>query len=437
MNFTEAQNYLLSLHNLPRLEYLTDPSHCEVYLKRLQFLLDILGNPEKKIPRYIHVTGTSGKGSVCLFLDSILRTAGWRVGLNTSPHLQSITERFTINGKQISKKDFCQLVEYIKPKLDQYSATSPYDFPSYFEILEAMILLHFARKKVSWAIIEVGCGGRYDSTNVIPRKDIAVITNIGLDHVGIIGRNKKEIAYEKAGIIKRGARVFTQECNKKILGIIRRECKKQNASLKIFNFQFSIFKQFLNKTIFNYQNDEYSLSCLGIHQIRNAILGIEIAKSLNIPHATIKRGLAKAKLPLRMETVSRNPLIILDGAHNPDKMKTTVDTIKNLKLKIKNCHIVAGFSADKNISRMITQLASLKPKTIACTRNTTNPFREAADPSALAKQFKKLLPKAKIKIFLDPSDAFAWSKSKTKTGDILLVTGSIFLSGELRSQFKV
>ncbi|MBI4992702.1 MAG: hypothetical protein HZC26_01005 [Candidatus Magasanikbacteria bacterium] len=192
---------------------------------------------------------------------------------------------------------------------------------------------------------------------------------------------------------------------------------------------------------------------MGTHQIKNAILCIEVAKHLEISQLAIQNGISRVHQPLRMEIVSKNPLIILDGAHNPDKMRTTVETVQkcistqvnkyqgNKKLthlhtyKLINLHLVVGFSADKNISRMIKQLTTLKPKTIAVTRNTTNPFRKVADPQSVSNQFQKLLPNSKIKIFLNPSDALAWSKSKTKTGDILLVTGSIFVSGELRQQF--
>ena len=446
---------------------MADPRHCGWYLLRLQFFLNLIGNPERKIPHYIHVTGTSGKGSVTAFLHSILQASGKNVGSTYSPHPTVITERWKVGNNYMTKKEFIEIVEYLKPKLDEYIAKTPYDMLSFFEVTEAIGLLFFVRKKVSWAVMEVACGGRTDSSNIIPWKDAAIITNIGVDHIGVLGNNKAEIAYEKAGIIKRGVPVFTQERDKKILDIIRRECKKQKASLKIFNFpachawqglagrQFSIFKQFLNKTIFNYQNNEFKIYCLGKHQIKNAILCIEVARALKISESAIKFGLAKTKQPLRMEIVSKNPLIILDGAHNPDKMKTTVETsmqvCKYASMRIvqsnhkklahlrtcKPVHLIVGFSADKNVLKMIKQLATLKPKTIAVTRNTTNPFRKVADPQLISKQFKKLLPKAQIKIFLDPQTALGWSKRQTKKDGLILVTGSLFISGELRPQFKV
>ncbi len=415
---------------------MTDPRKCEWYLKRLQFFLDILDNPEKKISHYIHVTGTSGKGSVTSFLHSILKESEKNVGSTYSPHPTTITERWKVGNKYMSKREFVELIEYIKPKLDEYIRTTPYDMLSFFELTEAIGFVYFARKKVKWAVLEVACGGRYDASNVIPHKDVAVITNIGLDHVGIIGNNKEEIAYEKAGIIKQGNLVFTAEKNKKVLKIIENECKKQKASLKIFNFQFSIFKQFFNEQIFNYHKQNYKINVPGQHQIRNAILCIEIARSLGVPENKIKLGLKNAHQPLRMEIVSQNPTIILDAAHNPYKMKTTVEAICKLA-NLQTCkpiHLIIGFSANKDVSTMLRELAKLNPKSIAITRYTSNPFRKVADPQTIYKKLKKLLPKTKMKIFLDPKEALESIKKITSKDDLILVTGSIFLSGELHTK---
>ncbi|MBU2542403.1 hypothetical protein KJ785_02485 [Patescibacteria group bacterium] len=464
MTFSQAYNYLLSLQSLPRKEYMKDPKHCSIYLKRLQFFLDILGNPEKKIPHYIHVTGTSGKGSVCLMLNSILTEAGIKTGLSISPHPTCITERWQTctepgrsdGGKQITKLEFVELIEFIKPKLDEYIRTTPYDMLSFFEICEAIGFLYFVKKKVDWAILEVGCGGRYDASNVIPYKDIAVITNIGLDHTNIFGNDKRVIAYEKAGIIKAGCCVFTGVTEKPILDVIKKECDKNKAGLQVLKSTSS--KNLLSTSLLlNKEKDRMRFRTLGNHQLINADLVIQIAKHLKIPEAAIKKGLEKIKLPIRIEVVSKKPMIILDGAHNPDKMKTTVQALKHLKkdvtqtfrfdngvnmLTSTKLHLVVAFTADKNIPQMIKQLATLKPKSIACTRYTNNPFRQPANPKEIADRFKLVLSersepkendKAKIEIFLDPQDAFSWSKKQSKkTNDILLVTGSMFLGGELK-----
>jgi len=434
MNFIEATNYLISLNNIPHKEYLKDKKDAEIYLKRIGYLLRLLKKPEKQIHHFIHITGTSGKGSVAMMLESILRASGKKTGLTTSPHPSAITERWAIQGKEISEKKFADLVMAIKPKVNEYIKHAPFDFLSFFEIVTAMGLKLFAEEKVDWAIVEVGLGGRYDSTNIIPNRDIAIITNIGRDHLNLIGPTLSDVTREKAGIIKKGCTIFTMEKNPRLLEIIKNECAKQKAKLNIIKQPKFVIKQTnLNGTTFFYQGNDYFLPVLGEHQIKNAILAIEVVRTLKISGDVIKTGLAKISLPLRMEIISKKPLIILDGAHNIDKMKTTVDTIKKIRQQ-GDIHLVLGFSADKDIKAMLRQIASLKPKTVVCTRSTSNPLRLAADPKLLQKEIKKLSPRVETKNFLDPQEAYGWTKQKTKDNDLLLVTGSFFLSGEIRNK---
>ncbi len=431
MNPKQSQKFILSWAKLGRKEYLKDPTKCEVYLKRLQYFLDLIDNPEKKIPHYIHVTGTSGKGSICLMLDSVLRADKKRIGTMISPEVGPTMTRWQINGKSMSDSEFAKILTELKPKLAEYLKTSPYDPISHFELMTAIGLYWFAKNKIEWCILEVGCGGRYDSTNIIPYKDIAVITNIGLDHTEILGSTKEKIAYEKAGIIKRNCEVFTGESDKKVLQVIRDECKKQKVSLKILNFKFLILKQFLDKLIFKYENQTYSLPVIGEHQIGNAILAINITKSLKIPYSAIKQGLEKVKLPLRMEIISKHPLIILDGAHNPDKMKTTIETIQKIsRSENQKINLIIGFSEDKDLKTMCQQLSTLKPVSIAISKFHAH-FKQCADPKKIHELIKKLLPNTKIKTFSNSLTAYNWSKKQNKQSNLLLVTGSLYLSGEI------
>ncbi|MFH1789852.1 MAG: Mur ligase family protein [bacterium] len=418
---------------------MADPRHCGWYLKRLNFFLNLIGNPEKKIKRFAHITGTSGKGSVCNMLTSILMASNCKVGLLTSPHPSIIVERWGINGRPMPKKEFAKVMEKIKPKLNEYIRTTPYDMLSYGEMSTAIALYYFAMQKVDWAVLEVGCGGRYDSTNIIPKKELAVITNIGLDHKGTIGATKNEIAYEKAGIIKRGCVAFTGESNSKILEIIANECRRQKVKLSKINCStknYKIKKFDLDGMKFIYQNNEYFLPIMGEHQIKNAILSIEIAKSLKISENEIKQGLKNIKIPICMEVVSKKPLIIFDGAHNKEKIKTTISTVNRINLAGNYMiNLIVGFSDNKDWFGMIRQLGALNPKSIACTRFTNNPFRKTANPKLIADQFKKILPKAEIQIFLDPKKALNWSKKQNEGNGLLLTTGSIFLSGEIRNNY--
>lgn len=428
------EQFLLSLNNIPRIEYMRDPKHCDVYLKRLQIFLDILGNPEKQIPHYIHVTGTSGKGSVCEHIACGLQSGGHRVGIMTSPHPSDITERFCVNGISMNKKEQLRMEQTIKTALDQYIRTSPYDMLSFFEIITAIGLLHFAHKKVTHAVIEVGCGGRFDSTNIIPHKDIAIITNIGLDHVGIIGNNKAEIAYEKSGIIKPGCTVFTTEKNKILRSIMQHEADNMNTPLHYIQPRFEIKKQTAFTTTFVYKKETYTIPSASPKQIDNAILAIEALIHIGITKKYIKTGLQKTSLPLRMEIVSKNPLIILDGAHNQDKITSTVESIIILlkQTNTQRVHIVFGLSQDKKLDQIVSQLLTLPIESISCTRNTVNSLRKVHNPSNIANYIRKKRPNIVVESFLDPHDALIWSRQRTKKHDILLVTGSIFLSGELR-----
>ena len=433
MNFAEAYNYILSLSNMPRMEYMKEGNMCDWYLKRMQFFLDLIGNPEKKIKHYIHVTGTSGKGSTVSFLHNILQADKRKVGSTYSPHPTIITERWKVGNSYMTKKEFVEIVKYLKPKLDEYLEKTPYDMLSFFELTEAIGFIFFAQKKVDWLVLEVACGGRYDSSNIIPYKDVAAITNIGLDHVGIIGHNKEEIAYEKAGIIKQNCTAFTTEQDKKILNVIETEADLQKVNLEKLKINdYKIIKENINKIIFSYQDEEYELQALGQHQIKNAILCINIAKFLKIKNVSIKQGLKNTSQPLRFEIVQEKPYIILDGAHNEDKIKSTVEAMK--KITKNKLYIIAGFSGDKKVSNMIKSLSTLNPTFVCATKNTSNHFRKVADPKVIAKEFAKN-KNTKTKIFLDPTDALEFVMKKIKKNDVLLITGSIFLSGELRKNF--
>ncbi len=438
MTFNEAYSWILSLSNIPRKEYMTDPRACGWYLDRLQAFLDVLGNPEKKIKHYTHVTGTSGKGSTTAFMHGILHAAGHNVGSTYSPHPSSIIERWKIGDAYMSEKEFVSIVEYLKPKLDEYIRTTKYDMISFFELTEAIGFIFFARHRVTHVVMEVACGGRYDSSNIIPHKDIAIITNIGLDHVGIIGNNKSEIAYEKAGIItKKTTHAITSEKNTRFARIIETEAHKHRVPYTRIN-KPSVTHVSISKTgtSFVYDNTTFKLRAYGVHQIHNAILCIEAAKILTINLKHIVSGLLATTQPLRMEVVSHKPLTILDGAHNRDKIRSTTETMTTLLplFGIRNLHLIISFSGDKDVFGMLKQLLSLQPTNISITRNSVNPFRKVADMDLIRTHIRRTLPKCNVEIFLDPKDAYEYTKRIAKPNDCILATGSIFMSGELRGK---
>ncbi len=431
-----AEQFLLSLFNIQRPEYLHDRTWNALYLKRTQFLLDLLGNPEKKISHFIHVAGTSGKGSVCRYLSFILVNAHKKTGLFISPYPTTIRENWSINNEIISEKDFSSLVHEMKKALTLCLEQSPFGVPSYFEVTTAMALTYFAKNGVDWAVMEVGLGGQFDATNVIPKKECAIITTIGLDHTEILGSTKTAIAKEKAGIITVQCPVWTMEQNPRVLSVIRNICAKKHARLMVIRPEFQMLSQTRDRTTFTHKGHRYTIRATGIHQVQNACLVIDVAKSLGIPSASIHDGLRGAWQPLCCEIVSKKPMVILDGAHNPDKMRATVRTILDLQKKKKlpkSTHLIVSFSEDKDFRSMIRLLTKLRPRSVAISRNTMNPFRRIADLSTVKKLFERQLPRSSYRRFIDPSDAYTWStKKQKKTHGIILVTGSMFLSGELR-----
>ena len=444
MTYQEAYEYFDSLHNLPR-EYNGKGNwqNSPTILRSVRLMLKIAGNPELKIPHYIHVTGTSGKGSVSMMLSQILRAQGFKVGLITSPHPTKITERWQINNQSMSEKDFVEMVTDLKPVWDEYVHSAHFTFPSMVSLNTIIALYYFAKNKVDFAILEVACGGLNDGTNVIPHKDVAIITNIGLDHISILGNNKEQIALNKSGIITKGCNVITAECDPKIIKILEVAAKKKKAlsfngveTDRYGDHKDKSIKQDWNGTEFKLDGVTYHLNNLGYHQIANAKVAITAAKKLGISDKAIKAGLEATEFPIRFEVVSQKPYVILDGAHNADKVKATVLGIKDLNKKYNDLHLLIGFSDNKDHGNFLKEFLILKPKSIACTRFTKNIFRKTADPKKLMNTALKINPKLKVAAFLDPEAALAWSQKQTNKNDLLLVTGSMFLSGELRTHFK-
>ncbi len=425
MTYKNAEQFLYSLSNLPRAEYMTGPTHTHAYLARVQEMLDILGNPERNVPHYIHITGTSGKGSTAEMMSRIISASGLTAGMYSSPHYSHLTERWQVDGRPMSKKMFVEIVEALKPAINEYLQTSSHGMLSFFDLTVVIALLYFAKMDVHYAVMEVGCGGRFDATNVIPHKDVAIITNIGLDHADIIGPTLSDIATEKAGIITANTELaITTERRPKMRKIIMHEAEKSSATY-----------QYLSDTDIATLTADLPVPGLGTHQAKNAALAVTAAKSLGFGQDAIAAGLMSTTLPCKVELVSDRPAIFLDGAHNEDKMKSTVAAIATWqkanrpKAKI---HLLVGFSNNKSVQNMMTSLAGLDPTSITCTRNTMNSFRKVANPGHLAEIAKDLAPKATISVHVDPQAALQEGLKLAKKSDILLITGSIFLAGELR-----
>lgn len=431
MTFSEAYNYVLSLQNLPRKEFMMDAARSGAYMERLQAFLDIVGNPEKQIPHYIHVTGTSGKGSTVTYLHEMLHHAGVVVGSTVSPHPTKITERWKIGNREMMEEEFAILVDELRAALDTFARTTNHDLISGYEFMEALSLLWFVRNDVQWGILEVGLGGRYDTTNIIPHKDACVITNIGLDHMNLLGNTKEQIAYEKAGIIKYGAPVFTSEQSEHMRNIFQEEADLVGSEVFTVGTNCTDLAVSLHGTVGRVDDMPIRTFAIGAHQLVNARLAAAVLSHLGFPAKAVDAGL-RAVQTLRFEVVSKDPLVVLDGAHNKDKMQSTVSVVKALQNTFDRIHLVVGCLQDKQVDVMLKKLATLSPTSVAATRNTENFFRKSEDPRTIASAFSE----STTEIFFSPKDAFNWAKYQASPRDLILVTGSIYMAGEIRGMFN-
>jgi len=396
-------------------------------LSRVEKLLAAVGHPEKTF-RSIHVGGTNGKGSVSAMIASVLKAAGYRVGLYTSPHLVSYRERIQLNGDWISEKEFQHLADALMPIAEAMS-----DKPSQFEFLTAMSFLYFAQKKNDWALVEVGLGGRFDATNVL-RPEIAVLTNVELDHTDLLGDTVAKIAWEKAGIVKLDLALVTGEEKSEPRQIIEQECASVNARLipiekKIERIDFDWSFQTISVEKLGF----IRLKLLGGYQLQNAAIALtalqELQRFLSLSDRVIVDGLEQAQWPGRFEVVQESPYIVLDGAHNPHGAKALSDDIRRYTHKFlagAKKYLLFGMLADK----AFTQAAELlfpEFDEIVLVRPASP---RALDPTLLASIASKL---GKPHIICDSvSNAFSTIREKMDARDLLCVAGSLYLVGEVK-----
>lgn len=403
----------------------------KVYLERTKFFLNLIGNPQDKL-KFIHVTGTSGKGSVSSMLQNIFSASGKKTGLFSSPYVTTSIEKASIDGKYISPDEFAEIVEYLKPKIDEANESCPFGRPTYFEIFLALSLLHFAKNKCDVVVLEVGCGGRHDATNVAGNTLAAVITNIGLDHTHIIGDTLEKIAYEKIGILKKDCLFFTSEKNPKMLEIFQKECEKKNVTMEVVD-DFVREKECCDGgmavEIEGIWGEVFS-KLWGDHQKENISLAVSVAKNLGIEDGAIRKGIESANIPCRFEQVQKNPLIILDGAHNPSKMKTTAENVK--KLEFEKLILVLGISETKDAQNSLREIVPPADHLIA-TSISFGKYLEGEKLLEIAKNFSK--KEAIMEIEPNIWKALEKALQIANEKDLILVSGSFYLAGELRKRW--
>ncbi len=411
--YFEAVKYVESLFNIPLEDKHSTDDGGKICLDRFNYLLKLLGNPHKNL-NYIHVGGTSGKGSVATMIHNILNTAGYKPGLYLSPHPTTSIERIQVGNLLISPSEFAQIVQSLKPILDRYYQKSPYGRPSYFEIMTAIAFIYFKQKKCDYVILEVGLGGRYDATNVIARPKITVINLIDYDHTEILGKNLPDIAKEKAGIIKNKTNFFTTAKNKSlVLKIFEKACKRNNAEFNVIDFKKSDFR----------------LNLLGKHQQQNAALAAAVGEKLGVTQRIIRRALRQTKMSCRFEIIQKKPLVVLDGAHNRSKMKTVVENLKNLTYK--KLYLIIGLTSERDPNDIFKDITPLAHRVFITRYQATK--RRCYPPKKLAEKIKTGKP---AEIFLDSTMALNRALKLAGKNDLILVTGSFYLAGEVRRHWR-
>ncbi len=396
-------------------------------LERTEKLLKMMGNPQDSL-KFIHVAGTNGKGSVCSMLSTVLCEAGYKTGLYTSPFVRYFNERMAINGKMIGDEELAEITEYVKEFADSME-----DLPTEFELITAIAFEYFKRNKCDIVVLETGMGGRLDSTNIIKTPVLTVITGIALDHTAFLGDTLGKIAKEKAGIIKKsvpvvygGALGEACDCISEVAGEKNSPFFKASRD-DIYNVEYSLrgctFDSGKYKGLF--------VSLVGDYQptnIATALKCIEFLKNAgyNICENSVRRGLGRVYWPARFEIINENPLMIYDGAHNPEGLESCVASIKRF-FADKKVNIISGVMADKNVDEMLPLVSEVANAVFTVMPN--NP--RSMDSEKYAEYFRNYGIPAYAFKSIEEGVISALEHSK-KEGRVLVSLGTLYMYGDIR-----
>lgn len=399
-------------------------------LENTKKLLARLGNPEKAL-KILHVAGTNGKGSVSTYLAECLKAQGYRVGLFLSPFVENFSERIQLSDEDASKLLAAHLKE-VHQIVDELAAEDVHC--THFEILTGLAMKIFAAQKVDYVVLEVGLGGRYDATNVIEHPLASVITHIDLDHTDVLGDTIAKIAFEKAGIVKEGVPVYVYPSDQDAMDVFAKVAKEKHADLTALDA--SAVKDVavsLDGTAFSLGGESYKLTMLGKHQALNAALAVTVLRDLRkrgeleLTDTAIKDGLRRAKIIARTEILATEPTVLLDGSHNLDGIRALCELIDAIPHK--NLYLVLGILADKNHLEMVKNLVPRAEKTVT----TTVPSPRALDARSLAREAAAYGDVTHEDL---PAKAVETVLSYAAADDLIVMTGSLYLAGELKRAFE-
>jgi dihydrofolate synthase/folylpolyglutamate synthase len=428
-------------HGLVNFERRT-PAPGDFKLDRMRALLARLGDPHRRL-RIVHVAGSKGKGSTAAMLAAVLRQASYRTGLFTSPHLCGVEERFQVDGQPITRDELRALLREVQQAVAPGAGRRPLEGVTFFEVATAVGFLHFLRRRADAVALEVGLGGRFDSTNVC-RPAVALITSISFDHTALLGDRLASIAREKAGIVKPGRPAISGAVAPEARAVIEQVCRERRAPLRQLGVDFhyryepgrvtaeGTKQPRVEVTTERRRWPALELNLLGEHQAANAAVAVACVEQLraegwHLPDGAVARGLAEVSWPARLEVVGRRPLIVLDCAHNVASAQAVVDTLRSSFPPGRRLLIFAG-SGDKDLPGMFRVLAPHFAHAYV-TRYTSSP--RAVAPERLAELWRAA---GDVPATPCPAPAAAWEAARAAAGpdDLVCITGSVFLAGELR-----
>lgn len=424
MNYQEALDYLLGT------EYFTSMLDRGI----VECLLEELGDPQKGM-KYVHIAGTNGKGSTSAYLSSILTASGYKTGLYTSPYVQQFNERIQVDGVQIPNEELAEITEEIKEAAERVEARG-FRRPTIFELITALGFIHFKRRKCDIVVLEVGLGGRLDATNVIDEAEVSVITNIGLDHMEILGDTLELIAGEKAGIIKPDGTVVLYSQSENVEKVIESVCREKRASLRIADSSMAKVNSItLNGIDFNFgKYENLKTSLLGLYQVRNAVTAVITAEALiekgyKITEKSLREGLISAHWPGRLELLQREPVVIVDGAHNPQGASALVESMETL-FPGQKINFVLGVLSDKDYRSSIQIVMPIAKRFYT----VSPPSYRALKSEELASEIKKY-GEVPVESFADINSALQKALMATPRDEVICIFGSLYQVGEVRKFF--
>jgi len=418
-------DYETTLDHLYRLERFG----IKLGLDNIRRLLSLLGDPQRDL-RVLHVTGTNGKGSVCAYAASALRSAGYRVGLYTSPHLIRFNERIRLDGQPISDDDVLRLWSGMQPAIHAMTAARPIDHPTFFEVTTAMAFQYFRERRVDVAVVEVGMGGRMDATNVVDGL-VSVVTRVDLEHTDHLGKTVERIAREKAGIIKPSSRAVTVD--QPALPVIEARCREVHAPLSVVGRDIRFERRSVSadgqgvEVRGAFGSIEIHTPLLGPFQSENVAVAVAAltelrAAGLPVGDQAIQAGLASVRWAARFEVVRENPTVVVDGGHNGPAAIAVAVALKEA-FPGRPAILVAGILNDKDLRTMAGALGPLARRVFACRPKTPRAF----DPEEVAAAFRPYAPATVVPAVREAIDA---ALSAARPDDVILITGSIYTAGE-------